>query len=116
MGSAVVGAQAQGFNSQTTAIASIGTHTTVKLNRKARAGVIRYLAWKLAHHGAVPATGTVELTSAGGSASRYPAGKKIYPPRVIGHRDLGLTECPGDKLYAQVNAIRKYVQKRIESR
>lgn len=113
---AVVGAQAQGFNAQTTAIASIGTHTTVKLNRKARAAVIRYLAWKLSLHGAVPATASVELTSAGGSASRYPAGQKIYPYRVIGHRDLGLTECPGNKLVAQIAGIRKFVQKRINSK
>jgi uncharacterized protein with LGFP repeats len=116
IGSPVVGAQAMGFNSQTTAIASIGTHTTVKLNRKARASVIRYLAWKLSVHGAVPATASVELTSAGGSASRYPAGQKIYPYRVIGHRDLGLTECPGNKLYAQITGIRKFVQKRIKAK
>ena len=112
--SAVVGAQAMGFNSQTTAIASIGTHTTEKLNRKARASVIRYLAWKLSLHGAVPATAAVELTSAGGSASRYPAGQKIYPYRVIGHRDLGLTECPGEALFTQITGIRKFVQKRIK--
>lgn len=114
LGAAVVGAQAMGFNAQTTAIASIGTHETVKLNRKARASVIRYLAWKLGLHNAVPATASVELTSAGGSASRYPAGKKIYPYRVIGHRDLGLTECPGNKLYAQIQGIRKFVQKRVK--
>jgi hypothetical protein len=114
VGAAVVGAQAQGFNAQTTAIASIGTHDTLKLNRKARAAVIRYLAWKLGLHGAVPATSNVELTSAGGSASRYPAGQKIFPFRVIGHRDLGLTECPGDKLYTQITGIRKFVQKRIK--
>lgn len=113
MGAAVVGAQAQGFNSETTAIASIGTNTSVKLNRKARAAAIRYLAWKLARHGAVPATGTTQLTSGGGSESRWRSGKVITVPRVIGHRDLGLTECPGDRLYAQINSIRKGVQKRI---
>jgi hypothetical protein len=112
--SAVVGAQSQGFNEETTAIASLGTHSSVKLNKKARQAVIRYLAWKLALHGAVPATSAVELTSGGGSASRYPAGQKIYPFRVIGHRDLGLTECPGKRLYAQIKGIRKYVQKRIK--
>ncbi len=113
MGAAVVGAQAQGFNSQTTAIASIGTNDTVKLSRKARAGAIRYLAWKLALHGAVPATDTTELTSGGGSLSKFPAGEVVTLPRVIGHRDVGSTECPGDALYAQINAIRKFVQKRI---
>ena len=113
MGAAVVGAQAQGFNAQTTAIASIGTNETVKLNKKARASVVRYVAWKLALHGAVPATSTTQLTSGGGSLSRYPAGAVVALPRVIGHRDVGSTECPGDALYAQINAIRKAVQKRI---
>ena len=52
------------------------------------------------------------MTSAGGSLSRYPAGTVVTVPRVIGHRDLGLTECPGERLYAQVKSIRKLVQKR----
>jgi N-acetylmuramoyl-L-alanine amidase len=114
IGSAVVGAQAQGFNAQTTAIASIGTNDTVKLNRKARAAVVRYLAWKLGRHRAVPATGSAELTSGGGPLSRIPAGTAVTLPRVIGHRDLGLTDCPGDALYAQIISIRKYTQKRIK--
>jgi len=115
VGSAVVGAQAQGFNSQTTAIASIGSNDTLKLNRKARAAVIGYLAWKLALHGVVPATGATQLTSGGGSLSRYPVGAVVTLPRVIGHRDVGATECPGNALWAQIAAIRKLVQKRIKS-
>ena len=111
MGSAVVGAQAQGFNAQTTAIASIGSNDTVKLNRKARVAVTRYLAWKLGVHGIDPST-SATMTSAGGSLSRYPAGTVITVPRVIGHRDLGNTACPGERLYAQVKSIRKVVQKR----
>ena len=111
MGSAVVGAQAQGFNEQTTAIASIGSNDTVKLGRKARVAVTRYLAWKLGVHGIDPST-SATMTSAGGSLSRYPAGTVITVPRVIGHRDLGNTACPGERLYAQVKSIRKVVRKR----
>ncbi len=111
MGAAVIGAQAQGFNAQTTAIASIGTHSTVKLSRKARKAVTRYLAWKLGLHGIDPST-SATMTSAGGSLSRYPAGTVITVPRVLGHRDLGNTACPGDRLYAQLKSIRKLVRKR----
>ena len=111
MSAAVVGAQAQGFNEQTTAIASIGTNSTVKLNKKARAAVTRYVSWKLGVHAIDPST-IAMMTSAGGNLSRYPAGTAITVPRVIGHRDLGLTECPGERLYAQVKSIRKLVQKR----
>ncbi|MBM3667336.1 MAG: hypothetical protein FJW90_07635 [Actinobacteria bacterium] len=111
MRSAVVGAQAQGFNEETTAIASIGDNRGLKLRKKARAAVARYVAWKLGVHGIDPAT-TTELTSGGGSLSLYPAGTVITVSRVLGHRDLGSTECPGDSLYAQIKSIRKAVQKR----
>ena len=43
----VVGAQAQGFNSQTTSIASIGDHTSEAPTTQARRSIIRFLAWKL---------------------------------------------------------------------
>lgn len=111
MRSAVVGAHAQGFNEETTAIASIGDNRSVKLGKKARAAVAKYVAWKLGVHGIDPATQT-KLTSGGGSLSRYPKGAVITVPRVIGHRDLGATECPGNRLYAQLASIRKAVQKR----
>ena len=111
MPAAVVGAQAQGFNDQTTAIASIGTNSSVKLSRKARVATGKYVAWKLGVHGIDPAS-TTQLVSGGGSLNRHPKNAVITVPRVIGHRDLGLTECPGDRLYAQVRSIRKAVKKR----
>ncbi len=47
----VVGAQAQGFNAQTTAIASIGTHTKVSISPEAKASIVNYLAWRLSSAG-----------------------------------------------------------------
>ena len=44
---AVVGAQAQGFNAQTTAISSIGTHTKDAPTAAAQTSIVEYLAWKL---------------------------------------------------------------------
>jgi hypothetical protein len=60
-----------------------------------------------------PVTGTVQLTSAGGSQSRYPAGTTVTVPRIIGHLTLGLTSCPGT-IDPQIPAIRTAVQKRIK--
>jgi hypothetical protein len=110
----VVGAQAQGFNDQTTAIASLGDHSSEGITKKARASIIRYLAWKLGVNRAYPATGITTLTSAGGSESRYPAGSAVAVPRVMGHGDIGVTACPGAALAPVVPAIRKNVQKRIK--
>ncbi len=110
----VVGAQAQGFNSQTTSIASIGDHTSEAPTREAQRSIIRFLAWKLGVNRATPATGTVQLTSAGGSESRYPAGTVITVPRVLGHTTLGLTACPGGALIPLVPQIQAAVQKRIK--
>jgi uncharacterized protein with LGFP repeats len=114
----IVGAQAQGFNAQTTSIASIGDHTTEPITPETTRSIIRYLAWRMAAIRAFPVkrypvTGTVQLTSAGGSQSRYPAGTVITVPRIIGHLSLGLTSCPGT-IDPQIPAIRTAVQKRIK--
>lgn len=110
----VVGAQAQGFNAQTTSIASIGDHSLETITPKASGSITRYLAWRLAVASLVPATATTQLTSAGGTESRYPAGAVVPVPRIIGHGTLGLTACPGAALDVRLPAIRKGVQKRIK--
>jgi uncharacterized protein with LGFP repeats len=114
----IVGAQAQGFNSGTTSIASIGDHTTEPITPGATRSIIRYLAWRMSAIRAFPVrtypvTGTVQLTSAGGSASRYPAGAVVTVPRIVGHLTLGLTACPGT-IDPQIPVIRNAVQKRIK--
>ncbi|MDX6607901.1 MAG: hypothetical protein QOD14_2441 [Solirubrobacterales bacterium] len=110
----VVGAQAQGFNSQTTSIASIGDHTSEAPTPQAQRSIIQFLAWKMAIDRAYPVTGTVQLTSAGGSESRYPAGTVITVPRIIGHTTLGLTACPGGAMIPLIPQIQAAVQKRIK--
>jgi uncharacterized protein with LGFP repeats len=110
----IVGAHAQGFNAQTTGLASIGTHTATGMSAAAIESTTRYLAWKLSAHG-TRARGEVTLTSAGGSASRYPAGRRVRLKRIIGHRDVGKTACPGNGLYAQLVQIRRRTQALIDS-
>jgi len=110
----VVGAQAQGFNSQTTSIASIGDHTSEAPTPQAQRSIIQFLAWKLGVNHATPATGTVQLTSAGGPESRYPAGAVVTVPRVLGHITLGLTACPGGAMIPLIPQLQAAVQKRIK--
>jgi len=112
LGQAVVGAQMQGYNAQTTGVAVIGTHTTLPISKQAMRGVARWLAWKLPQHG-LSTEGTARMVSAGGDANKYPAGTKIKTKRIIGHRRTGLTACPGDALDRQLKQLTKKVQRRI---
>jgi hypothetical protein len=110
----VVGAQAQGFNSETTSIASIGDHTTDPPTPQAQRSIIQFLAWKMGVNHVTPATGSVQLTSAGGSESRYPKGAVVTVPKVLGHTTLGLTACPGGAMIPLIPQIQAAVQKRIK--
>jgi len=105
---AVVGAQAQGFNSETAGIASIADHTTVEATPEALNAMASYIRWKLGVH-LQPLSGRVTLTSAGGSESRYGAGARVTVDRVLGHRDVGRTACPGNLLYPQLDELRSMV-------
>jgi uncharacterized protein with LGFP repeats len=114
----IVGAQAQGFNSATTSIASIGDHSTELPTPETQRSIIQFLAWRMAAIRALPVrtypvTGPVQLTSAGGSQSRYPAGAVVTVPRIVGHLTLGLTSCPGT-IDPLIPTIRAAVQKRIK--
>jgi hypothetical protein len=105
---AVVGAQAQGYNSHSTGIATIGTHSDVPETSPALDAIARLIQWKLPLHGA-PTQGTVTLTSGGGSLNRYKSGTPVTFERISGHRDGDNTSCPGDALYAQLPEIRARV-------
>jgi hypothetical protein len=103
--SAVVGAQAQGYNSQSTGVACLGTFSTVAQSEPGMDALARLIGWKLSLH-AVPVGGQVTLTSAGGESNRYPSGTPVTVNRICGHRDGDNTSCPGDVLYGQLTDLR----------
>ena len=49
----------------------------------------------------------MKIRSAGGPGAKKPEGAMFTLPRVIGHRDVGETDCPGDGLYGQIPEIRR---------
>jgi hypothetical protein len=108
VGSPVVGAQAQGYNAQSTGIANIGTHTSVPQTEAALNSMARLIRWKLPLHGQ-PTVGKVFVTSAGGSSNRYPRGAEVELERISGHRDGNSTSCPGEALYFQLGDLRARV-------
>src|SRR3954467_5192295 len=104
----VVGAQAQGFNSQSTGIANIGTFDDVPETDAAMNSMAQLIRWKLPLTGA-PTAGAVQPVAAGGSDNRYPAGTRATLDRVSGHRDVDATDCPGGDLYSQLPTLRALV-------
>jgi N-acetylmuramoyl-L-alanine amidase len=103
---AVIGAQAEGFNAQSTGIANIGTFSSVPQSQAALDAMARLIRWKLPLHG-YATSGTAVMQSAGGGTSRFAAGTSVRVDRVLGHRDTNATECPGAALYAQIPQLRQ---------
>ena len=104
----VIGAQAQGFNSQSTGIANLGTFSDAPQTDAALSAMARLIRWKLPLHGQ-PTAGRTTLVSGGGETNRWPSGRPVEFERVSGHRDADQTECPGAALYAQLPDLRNRV-------
>jgi hypothetical protein len=102
---AVVGAQAQGWNSLSTGIACLGTFTAVAQAEAGLEALAQLIAWKLGVHG-VPVEGQVTLTSLGGESNRWRSGTPVVFERISGHRDGNATSCPGELLYGQLADLR----------
>ncbi len=110
---AIVGAQAEGINSQTTGIASIGDNRSYRPRPRERKSIAKYLAWKFGLAG-IPAKGRTWLTSAGGSTQRTPAGERVRVPRIFGHTKTNFTACPGAALNRQIPRIRRKVARKLD--
>jgi hypothetical protein len=98
----VVGAHAAGFNTGSVGIALIGDYRKTAVSAAARRALVELLAWRLdvAH---LDPRAKVKVVSSGNS--RYPSGAEVQLPVVVGHRDTGPTECPGDRLEQLLPAI-----------
>jgi N-acetylmuramoyl-L-alanine amidase len=106
----VIGAHAGGYNYASTGIAVLGTFQGACISRAARVALERLLAWKLSLHGVgALAHTTVTVNPAGAVWSKYPADARVSLATVAGHRDADSTDCPGERLYAQLGHIRAAV-------
>jgi hypothetical protein len=98
----VIGAHALGFNTGSVGIALLGTYGSTKPSAAALDAIARIVSWKLDLAHVDP---TSFLTFISGGSERYPSGIPVLLNAVSGHRDTGLTECPGDALYAKLGSI-----------
>jgi hypothetical protein len=106
----VIGAQAGGYNVESTGVAVLGTFSSVVPSRAAIAALEQLLAWKLSLHG-IPALGrtTVEVNPFDASYTAYAGGTRISLPHVAGHRQGCTTDCPGNAFYSRLPSIRPRV-------
>ena len=102
----VVGAHAKGFNTGSFGIAVLGNFQAVDPPQAAVDALVRTLAWRLdlAH---VDPLSTVNAISSGNE--RFNPGIPVLLRAISGHRDTGLTECPGQRLYDMLPTIAKRV-------
>ncbi|HEX2426098.1 MAG TPA: N-acetylmuramoyl-L-alanine amidase [Actinomycetota bacterium] len=104
----VIGAAQMGFNTGAFSVAVMGTFDVVAPPLAAVHALERVLAWRLDVAHVNPATWQ-RMTSAGGSTTRYKKGTTVRLHAISGHRDTGLTDCPGARLYPLLPSIRRVV-------
>jgi flagellar hook assembly protein FlgD len=102
----VTGAQVLGFNTGSTGISIIGSFSTTTPTSRSITALERLLEWKLdVHH--IDPQGTGTLTC--GYGQKFRTGQRVAFPAIAGHRDANYTDCPGNRLYAQLPDVRKVV-------
>ena len=101
----VEGSHTGGFNRNTWGVAMLGDFDDVPPTDIQLRTVGRLLGWRLGLDRVDP-RGTVHLASTGGSYTKFRAGDDITLPTIFTHRDVGITDCPGNAAYAAMDEIR----------
>lgn len=102
VGKPIIGSHTLGVNTGSMGVSLIGDFTAAQPSPAALEATAQVVGWKLALHGVDP-RGTVAVTM--GDDNKFPAGSTQTLPTVIGHRDVGLTDCPGS-VYGYLASIR----------
>ena len=101
----VEGAHTGGFNIDTWGVAMMGDFNAVPPTAIQLLNTGRLLGWRLSLDHIDP-HGTVVLASDGSSFTHFPRGATPTLPTIFAHRDVGITDCPGNAAYAQMDQIR----------
>lgn len=103
MTQAIIGVHAGGFNTGTLGVSMLGTYDSAPPAATVQA-VAQIIGWRLGYYGINP-QGTFTYHTLGGENSRYGVAD-VTMSRVIGHRDVAYTACPGNGGYAALPQIR----------
>lgn len=107
----VIGAAQAGFNTDAFSVSVMGNFQTAPVPDAVKRALVRLMAWRLDVAHVNPISHTT-MTSGGGSTTRYDAGTVVRLHAISGHRDTGLTACPGANLYPLLPSIRDRVARR----
>jgi uncharacterized protein with LGFP repeats len=101
----VEGAATGGFNVDTWSVAMLGDFDNVPPTPIQLRTTGRLLGWRLSLDSVDP-KGTVALTSEGSKYTFFAQGVVATLPTIFTHRDVGITDCPGNAAYAQMDLLR----------
>ena len=98
----------KGFNTWTAGVAVLGNHHTAGAPSGAAVAAVESLAaWKLSLHGVDPLGVNWLQNRSSSPPHRFPERAWVEMPAIVGHRDLGLTACPGNLLYPSIPGMRQ---------
>jgi hypothetical protein len=94
-----VGSHAQGYNTYSMGIAAMGDYSSIAADQRILDGMRDVIAWRFA------STPTLDMaTPAYFPANAYHTTDR-YLPRILGHRDVVATVCPGDDIEGRIPAL-----------
>ena len=95
-GDNVIGGHVAGYNTGSNGIAALGEYSSINISPQLENALVSLLSYECQTHGIDPR----------GSGSFGNA----YVANICGHRDLGVTVCPGDLLYAYLPTLQAKTQ------
>ena len=107
-----VGAHARGVNTGTMGLSMMGDYSSVSPSEAQLSSVGKMAGWFLRRAGISDANGWAGLHV--WTTERYQAGSTVSMPRILAHRDVGYTSCPGDVGYSKLGIIRSIAQAQID--
>ncbi len=96
-GLGVVGAHTLNFNTGSCGVMLLGDYSHTPPTEASIIAAMRVLAWKAGQKG-IDVGAADQFTNFTGETSVF--------PNITGHRDLGVTECPGTGFYSQLGTVR----------
>ncbi|WP_159042294.1 peptidoglycan recognition protein [Streptomyces sp. H021] len=106
----VQGAHTYGWNAESTSVSVLGDYTTAGASTAALGAISKVAAYKLGQYDG-DMSGTATLTAGATQANyfgkSYTAGQQYEFKSLSGHRDGFNTQCPGNALYPQLEALRQ---------